>query len=445
MVVLRTLTIVLLCAALGAGCDARPEQPNVVLVLVDTLRADRTSLHGYSRATTPHLDERARSAVVFEAARSQASCTFPSVNSLLTSREPQHFYGQPVGSWAIPAGIPTLAEILERNGWSTFAVSASSVVRATPSSVNQTGGYGAGFATFDESCERRDATCVSVRALALARAARPPFFAYLHYMDPHHPYAAPPGGRHFAKADASLPRRIRAGDPGPILASIYAKREKRDWSREVAYLSDSYDDEIRSLDGALDVLLGQLARVGGGRETVVVLAADHGEDFMEHGDLMHCRTLHDTSLHVPLVMWLPGVAARRVATPVQNLDVVPTLLDYLRVDASRDGLEGRSLRPLIEGREDPAPVYAALEAQRAIVVGRDKLVHDLDTGRSRLFDVVSDPGERDDLAAREPERTDALARRLLERVARTEGADPHGAARLSKEVQERLRAVGYLE
>ena len=445
MLVVRTLGIVLLCSALATGCDAKREQPNVVLVLVDTLRADRTSLHGYARATTPRLDERARAAVVFDAARSQASCTFPSVNSLLTSRGPQHFYDQPVNSWAIPAGIPTLAEILARNGWSTFAVSASSVVRATPSDVNHTGGYGAGFATFDESCERRDATCVNVRALALARAARPPFFAYLHYMDPHHPYSPPPGGRHFAKADPTMPRRIRAGDPGPILASIYAKHEKRDWSREVAYLSDSYDDEIRTLDGSLELLFGQIARLGGGRDTVVVLASDHGEDFLEHGDLMHCRTLHDTSLHVPLVMWLPGVAARRIATPVQNLDVVPTLLDYLGLDAEHEGLEGRSLRPLIEGRDDPAPVYAALEAQRAIVDGRDKLVLDLDTGRSRLFDVVADPGERTDLAAQRPDRADALVRRLREYVARTEGADAHGAAKLSREVQDRLRAVGYLE
>lgn len=445
MIVQRALAIALLCGALVAGCDARREPPNVVLVVVDTLRADRTSLHGYARATTPHLDERARSAVVFDGARSQASCTFPSVNSLLTSREPRHFYDQPVGSWAIPDGMPTLAAILARNGWSTFAVSASSVVRATPSAVNHTGGYGAGFTTFDESCERRDATCVNARALALARTARPPFFAYLHYMDPHHPYAPPPGGRHFARADAALPRRIRAGDPGPILASIYAKREKRDWTREVAYLSDSYDDEVRSLDGALDVLLGQLAHLGDGRDTVVVLAADHGEDFLEHGDLMHCRTLYDTSLHVPLVMWIPGVAPRRIATPVQNLDVVPTLLDYLGVDAAGDGLEGRSLRPVIDGDASIRPVYAALEAQRAIVDGRDKLVHDLDTGRSRLFDVVADPGEDRDLAAQRPARADELTRRLLERVAQTEGRDVRGAARLSKQVQDRLKAVGYLE
>lgn len=429
-----------------ASCTTPAPQPNVVVLLVDTLRADRMSLYGYERATTPRLAARAATAVVFESARSQASCTFPSVNSLLTSRYPFHFYGQHGDTWAIPPSIPTLAQILARHGYATFAVSASSVVRATPSKVNRTGGYGAGFETFDESCERRDASCINARTLALARASRRPFFGYLHYMEPHHPYSPPPAWRnHFATPDVALPPPIRAGRPNPILTSLYTRKEKKDWSREVAYLSDSYDDEIRYVDHALDKLIERLAKVDPDRDTVVVLAADHGEDFLEHGDLMHCRTLHDTTLHVPLVMWLPGVSGRRIASSVQNVDIVPTLLDYLGIDAKGEAFEGRSLRGVIEGTAGPAPAWAAHYSQRSLVDGHSKLIYDLDTGTARLFDIAADPGEQNDLAAATPDHVRELERKLLERVGATEGADPQSAARLSKDVQERLRAVGYIE
>lgn len=449
MIVIRTLLLAGCLAAVAFACShERPpaERPNVVLILADTLRADRMSLHGYPRATTPHLAARATSAVVFDAARSQAACTFPSVNSLLTSRYPFHFYDQPLGSWSIPPAIPTLAEILSSNGYATFAVSASSVVRATPSKVNKVGGFAAGFATFDESCEERDAGCVGARAVALARDAHAPFFAYLHYMDPHHPYRPPPAWRHhFAKPIPTTDARLRRGDPGRILASMYERKQRRDWSREVAYLSDSYDDEIRYLDASLDELLADLRAIAGGRDTIVILASDHGEDFLEHGDLMHCRTVHETSIHVPLVMWLPGVHGTRVATPVQNLDIVPTLLDYLGIDATRYGLEGRTLRGAIEGAPSAAPAYAAQSALRAVVEGSDKLVYDLERGEARLFDLATDPGERHDLTDERSGDARALAERLLERVAATEGGDTRRAAHMSRQVQDRLRTLGYID
>ncbi len=448
-----TRSLLIACCLVATACAERSpsvaERPNVVLILADTTRADRMSLYGYPRMTTPKLAARATSAVVFEAARSQASCTFPSVNSILTSRQPFHFYDQPLGRWSIPDRMPTLAAILAANGYATFAVSASEVVRATPSKVNKVGGYGAGFATFDESCAGQSAACVGGRAVALARAATQPFFAYLHYMDPHHPYQAPPGWRHFAKPMATLDPRLRRGDPGRILAAIYKHRQPGDQFRaQIPPLSDAYDDEIRYLDAALDRTLDELRAIGGTRDTLVVFASDHGEDFLEHDDLMHCRSLHETSIHVPLVMWLPGVAGRRVAAPVQNLDIVPTLLDYLGIDATPFGLEGRSLRAAIDG--DPAaadvPTYAAQSALRAVVRGKDKLVYHLERDEARLFDLAADPGEQHDLAHERPAELRALEEHLLARVAATEGeGDTKRAAKTSREVQERLRALGYLD
>jgi len=428
-----------------SGCSRR-EPPNVVLVLADTLRADRMSLYGYERATTPHLEELAKSAVVFEGARSQASCTFPSVNSILTSRSPARFFDQPYGDWSIPDELPTLASILKTSGYATFAVSASQVVRATPSKVNTVGGYDAGFDVFDESCTDRPGACINDRTARLIEESRQPYFAYLHYMDPHHPYRAPvPYRHHFAKPLPAADRRLGAGDPGRILEWMYKRQQPRDWSREVAYLSDSYDDEIRYLDAQLARLLETVRASGDGRDTIVVLASDHGEDFLEHGDLMHCRTLYDTSIHVPLVLWLPGVAGRRIAGPVQNLGITPTILEYAGIDASPHGLEGTGLRRVIEGGDaGEEPVYAVQSSLRAVLLGERKLIYDLDSESARLFDLAADPTEHRDLAVENASAAHDLQQRLLERVAATEG-DAGRARQSSRRVQERLRQLGYLE
>jgi arylsulfatase A-like enzyme len=444
---------VLAAVALVSGCSSErvaDARPNVVLVLVDTTRADRLSLYGYPRKTTPHLERLAAAGVVFEVARSQAACTFPSVNSLLTSRMPHHFFAQPLGDWSIPSRISSIAEILRAHGYATYAVSASSVVRANPSRMNRTGGYGRGFDVFDESCERRPGRCVSQRARSLVRRSAEPYFLYLHFMDPHHPYAAPGSFRHHFAKPGMKARRIRNGDPKPLLESLYKHGEhgeRGEWARQLAYLSDSYDDEIRYFDTVLESLWRRLVRGDDGRGTIVVLASDHGEDFLEHEHLMHCRSLYETSIRVPLVMWLPGVGGRRIEAPVENLDVVPTLLDYLGIDATPYGLEGRSLRPEIEGRGDPGSTTVAVQSSfRAIVSGRHKLIYDLAADRGRLFDVVADPGEEADLSASRPEVAADLRRRTLERVSETESrGDPGRAFQVSEKVQQGLRARGYLD
>ncbi|MGH9361061.1 MAG: sulfatase-like hydrolase/transferase, partial [Thermoanaerobaculia bacterium] len=181
-------TALVLAACAGGG---EPRPLNVVLVLVDTLRADHLGVYGYRRPTSPALDAFAREAVVFTDARSQAGCTFPSVNSLLTSQLPERFLGQPEGRIGIPDGIPTLPEILRARGWATAAVSASAVVRRRPIRHNPHGGFGRGFDLFLEECAWKSAACVNERALAALDTLPRPFFLYLHYLEPHAPYRPP--------------------------------------------------------------------------------------------------------------------------------------------------------------------------------------------------------------------------------------------------------------
>jgi arylsulfatase A-like enzyme len=432
----------------------RPDPPrpkNVLFILVDTLRADHLGAYGYERPTSPGLDGFARSSVFFESARSQASCTFPSANSVLTSRYPQEFLGQPDGRMGIPEGMPSLAEILKEKGFATAAVTASPIVRETPTRFNPQGGFGRGFDRFVEECLWQGADCVNRKAreqlTALASGGRP-FFLYLHYIDPHGPYAPPPAyRRRFAAGDFER-AFVRNGDPNPIADHLYKGAPDPEVTpAELGHLVDLYDDEIGYFDSQLGGLLEELRRQGRLEDTMVVLTADHGEAFLEHGHVKHCRTLFDEEIRIPLAMSIPGVAARRVAAPAQNLDLVPTILDYLGFGTEGRKLEGTSLRARIEGPAAEAAAYqrAAMGTLRSVSDGRFKLVHDLATRRFQLYDLRADPGEtRDTLAA---DRRDFHRLRLIlsDWLAKTEGAALSESVRQAEEAERKLRSLGYLE
>jgi arylsulfatase len=442
-----------LCLACAAGCEPRgepapaaPVARNAILLLVDTLRADHLSLYGYERDTSPNLRRLAESAVVFERARSQAPCTFPSVNSLLTSRHPVSFLGQGRGRYGIPRETVSVAEMLRDRGFATFAASASSVVRATPSRHNRAGGFARGFDTFDESCLDQSAACIDARAGDFLASGAEPFFAYLHYMDPHGPYRPPPEHvRRFARTPHPN-ALVAAGDPLRI-EQVTAKRGTAFLTpAAVEHLTDLYDDEIAYWDGQLARLFAELERRGLLDRTIVVLAADHGEGFLEHGYLNHCRTLYDVETHTPLVMWIPGVAGRRIGSAVENLDVVPTLLDYLGV-APASGLAGESLRQLIEGTSPAAKRHAHSFhlSLRSVDDARYKRIVDVASRQARLFDLVADPRETTDLAAHPPEEAAPLNDAL---VAWIEANEPRGAewsVAESRKVEQGLRALGYIE
>lgn len=456
----RALLLFALPALAAVACadganGARPR--HVLFVLVDTLRADHLSAYGYRRPTSPTLEAFAGGALLFENARSQAACTFPSVNSILTSRWPAAFLGQPEKAMGIPEGIPSLAEVLRDRGFATAAVSASPIVRASPSRHNPGGGFDRGFERFDESCLWREAACVNAVAFGeldrLAAEDRP-FFLYLHYMDPHGPYAPPAGWqRRFAGPGPAAPEKefIRRGDPNPIAAHLYrGAPDPGATAADVAHLVDLYDEEIASFDAELGRLLGALDARGLAGETIVVLASDHGEEFLEHGHVKHCHTLFDTEIKTPLVLRIPGVpGGRRLPQRAQNLDIVPTLLDYLDIEVEGVQLDGRSLEPTIEDGLEVGDLQLALQGPlRSAADGRFKLVHDL--GRRgadglALYDLEADPGETRDVATAE-RRTFGRLRRLL--AAWLAAVEPRGegdAVRRAEEAERRLRSLGYLE
>ena len=454
---LRTILSVTAGCALLLGCSRAPvQQPsaggsvNVLIALVDTLRADHMGCYGYRRNTTPNIDRFAAGAVLFERARSQASCTFPSVNSLLTSRHPAVFLFQSDGFMGIPEGTVSLAEILRDRGYDTAAFSASPIVRARPSTENPDGGYGRGFAVFDESCLFRDAACVNERALRWLEKARRPFFLYLHYMDPHDPYRPPRGTPAAFAQDHDGPEFVRDGNPNPIADMVYGDGPDVVVSeRDIRHLLDLYDDEIRYFDGEFERLLLALDDLGLTGDTAIVVASDHGEEFMEHGDhIKHCRVLYDTSTRVPLIARIPGVdGGRRLTSAVQNLDVMPTILDYLGISEPDVKMSGESLRQLIEnGDRDPRLAFSNQGKWRSVDDGRHKLLLDAREVTRQLFDLHSDPLEHRDIFRPEHPAAHHLEPSLTRWLNLTEGGvGDSDALDAGRKTEERLRALGYLE
>ena len=433
---------------LSWGRQAPPPR-NVIFILVDTLRADRLGTYGYGRPTSPNVDAFAGESVKFQDARSQASCTFPSANSILTSRWPTAFLGQPNQELGIPEGIPSLAEILHTRGFRTVAVSASPVVRNTPSRFNPTAGYGRGFDVFNEDCVWKPATCVNEKAAPFLARGGKPLFLYLHYMDPHGPYRPPQGWRRkFAKGRAEKPW-VSLGDPNPIGNWLYKGKENPGFTpADLRYLQNLYDDEIAFFDERFAELLSSLRTSGLLDESILVFASDHGEEFLEHGHVKHCRTLFDSSIRVPLLMKIPGVGARSVPQPVQNLDIVPTVMDYLGLGTGGHAFEGRSLRGLLA--ENPKAAgelqYAYQGTFRSASDGRYKLIQDLASGSATLYDLAADPGETADVLRRERRTYFRLRDALAGWITRAEGKGKGDESlRQAREAEEKLRSLGYIE
>ncbi|HWM90638.1 MAG TPA: sulfatase [Thermoanaerobaculia bacterium] len=437
----------LLLLILALAACSKPEPPrNVIFILVDTLRADHLGTYGYARPTSPNVDAFAAQSLKFADARSQASCTFPSANSILTSRYPSAFLGQPQPSpLGIPESIPSIAEILQERGFRTAAVSASPVVRNTPGRFNPGAGFGRGFETFHEDCVWKNAACVNRAAFPLIRSEDPrPFFLYLHYMDPHGPYAPPKNHQRRWALGRPDKKFVRDGNPNPIGDMLYkGAPDPGTTPQDLQYLMDLYDEEIAFFDAQFARLLQEIRDAGRMEDTLLVFASDHGEEFLEHGHIKHCRTLFDSSIKTPLFLGIPGIEPRVLTQPVQNLDLVPTLLDYLGMDTKGLTFEGESLRPLIEATGDLDPhQYGMQGTLRSAADGRHKLIHDLGKGSYALYDLKADPNEGKDALRGERRSFHRLREALTRWLRKTEGA---GKAEESLEAERKLRALGYLE
>ncbi|MGH9366850.1 MAG: sulfatase family protein, partial [Thermoanaerobaculia bacterium] len=410
-----SIAATLLAAAALAACRRSPEPPpNVLLVLGDTVRQDAVGAYGAGAGRTPAIDALAASGVRFEQARAQSSWTLPSVASLFTSR-----WCHEVTDWAdLPQKLPeeatTIAELFRARGYATAGFSANVL-------VNTDNGFAQGFETYwapsaDASMWTDALTTADRAAEWLRREQRRPFFAYVHFVDPHSPYC-PPDRR---------PKDPDTPVPGDMSLSFYGKRPLPD-AAELSRWRQLYAEEVALVDRGLARVLSALEPEVRKR-TYVVFLSEHGEEFMEHGFLGHGWSLYDELLKVPLIVAGPGVSAGRVVLePVGLIDLLPTLAGRARLDTgtAAAGFRGIDLSRSLSGGRVPgdrtflAETYHYGPLRVAVQRGMSKAIF-FNKGqggsppvterlfgeervralqpREALYDLARDPREKEDLS-----------------------------------------------
>lgn len=393
-----------------------PSAPHILLITIDTLRADRLGSHDYAQARTPVLDRLAASGVRFADATAHAPLTHPSHAAIMTGRYPGAFGIRLNGMDPLPDEATTVAERLKDAGYRTGAIVASVV-------VDRSSGLAQGFDHYDDAITgpirqtmamadlQRRADDVTTRAVNWITQQRGPWFLWAHYYDPHLPYDAPAA---HAKAAPGRP----------------------------------YDAEIAYVDAEIGRLLASVDRAN----TIVVVTSDHGEALGEHGEPDHGYFLYDATLHVPLIVAGPGIPARVVAEQVRSIDIAPTIAQLARTEWPADRTGGEGLRTLIDGgtRTD-VPVSVAeswyprlhfgWSELRSARVGEWKFVA---APRPELYDLRVDPGESKNLATARGSVAGRLAADLQEVLASFSPATTEPAAQPDAETVRRLQALGYV-
>jgi choline-sulfatase len=406
----RALAAALL--ALAACAEEPALRPNLLLITIDTLRPDALGCYG-AEVPTPALDALAERGARFTNLSAASSWTLPSLATLMTGRHAAT-HGAVDDRHGLDEELPVLAERAAAAGYRTHGIGSHIF-------LGERYGLQRGFATYDDDLapryeERRLAHRQITSPDLVARAEAwleglegdAPWLLWVHAFDPHNEYR-----EHAGFTNGDEPR-------------------------------DLYDGEVRFTDHHLGRLFASLGARGLVDDTLVVVVADHGEEFGEHGGRLHRRTLFEEVVRVPLILAGPGVPRAEVTAPVGMVDLLPTLLDLLDL-APPDQLAGTSLRPLLAEGPAPAarPVVTELEGprpQRALRLGRWKLVGSVLEDFWFLYDLEEDPGEQVDLASQHPERVAAL-RHLLEEELSAKGAGR--SVELGAEDLEHLEALGY--
>ncbi len=493
--------LILLIGALGLWLWLRPAGPgpkHVLILSVESLRWDHLGFAGYPRPTSPHIDKLVARGTCFRRAYAQAPWTRPSVASTFTSTYPSTHnaaddegfgvspkergrgFLQNVENTSVMAQLSesftTLAEVFSSRGYRCFGWSCNP-------QISQYLGFGQGFkeyeSTVDSVVERllietyggkdRIPDQVKVKNLEKARSVadewfeervtqmfrqkdRAPTMVFVHFMTTHLPYLpAKKAEKMFATLSDGV--AITGVNAGPIQAG-----EIRLTDADIAYNINLYDATIRETDARVGRILRALEESGLADETLVVLAADHGEEFHDHGKVGHGHTLYEELIRVPLVLAGPGIpAGKSVAVPVQNIDLLPTIAGLLW-EEELPGAQGRDLRRLMRGRSAPESRGLVFSekgrrpgAHCAVIDGTWKLIVDVASEEVALYDLVNDPGEKTNLAEA-PEhqgRVGRLATAVSEYIAAnlSESAkyDRAPPVNVSDDLIRQMRALGYLK
>ncbi len=423
----RVKRLLLLPLLFSTICACAPPPPNVVLITLDTTRADRLGCYGYAEDTTPVIDELARESALFSQAFSTNPITLPAHTSILTGTYPLYHGVRDNSTFVVPEDAVTLAEVLSERGWNTAAF-LSSFVLDSRFNLDQ------GFSFYDDDVEaswsydelasrqknafgfaERKASQVVAEALEwLDHSQSRPFFTWLHFFDPHQPLNPPEPHR--------------------------------------SQMASGYDAEIAFVDEQVGRFLADLKRNDQYDNTLIVIVGDHGEGLLDHEEPTHSLLIFDSTMQVPLIIHRPGQQDGRVVDNVTSIiDVMPTILEILAIDPPSE-VQGISLVPLMNGVLEPVdrPIYmesligrlhCGWGELRGLRTAQEKLIFG---PVPRFYRVDKDAGEVYDLAANEPESVQRLTATLEQMIHDHAITDAGTLALPDNEARQKLQALGYI-
>ena len=467
----------LACGAVNEPPASKPSLPNVLLVVIDTLRADHLPTYGYRRATAPRLDALAQSAIVFDEGLSVIGLTLPAHVSIMTGIHPWTHHVATNGR-AYDGRYATLAQRLSEAGYATGAF-----VSGLPLARKQ--GLDLGFDLYRDTRSeqgelgpRVSAEQTTGRALAwLREVGDRPFFLFVHYYDVHTHYGFPADARQPFEVDAEIANVMAAaGVAGLRVPDLIPDLRLNGRPVELPAAINAYDNAIRRVDDQLGELFAAVDRLAPGRDSLLIVTSDHGEGLGEHGYYQHHKNLYDEQLHIPLIIrpprspcadcpdaWQPG----RVSGIASQLDIAPTVLDFAGLPPTLPR-HGRSLRPRMQAPEAPdsrapnwllacrlgfakktgAVHWPKFSASSPLCVARGddafKYLRHGD-GREELYDLQDDPGELRDLSRSRPSVVSRLRGVMESLKDRFSDGVPVRPKEVDPELREQLEALGYVQ
>jgi arylsulfatase A-like enzyme len=442
---MRPFSPILLALILFAGCG-QPARPNVVVIVIDTLRADRVGPNAPA-GLTPYLGKFAEGAVSFDQCHAHAPWTLPSCAAILSGVHPaEHGAGGNLeaGLRGLGQDVGTLVLPFARAGYDTHAIVNVAFLDKTFGVTRDFGGLDA--VHFKTNIEVRRAAPTTQAALNwLDRERDEPFLLFVHYFDPHAVYDPPqPFRRRFAEPRDQKNQSFVFGTRKHMMA---LRAGKLDLNPEVIGRAEAlYNGEVAYTDAEVGRLLDGLSERGLDKNSIVVITGDHGEEFLDHGGFEHGHTLYDELTHVPLMIRVPGEGAQRISDTVRHVDLAPTLCELADL-APLSSFVGRSLVGLMGGTDSqPRPVLAQgnmwgpdLTSYRT---GGWKLIRAGD-GKEELYNLLSDPYEQRDLAGNDRGNRARLAEQLdlaLRGMAALGGSNQ---VEVTPQLQSWLEALGY--
>jgi arylsulfatase A-like enzyme len=438
------------------GCSTQntsQDNFNIVLITIDTLRADHLSCYGYERETSPHIDKVAARGILFKNTIAPSSWTAPSMVSLFTSTYPINHgvihglafqkargFSQEVFS----ENLTTLPAALKKHGYTTFGVSSNHTLTAEF-------GFARGFDYFNYvNWQSADLVNEIVYAWEdeINKAER--FFLWVHYVDPHYPYhPQSPWIEHYSSLNATDIAQLSRIPQG---AMVSAREKDQDILSHILAL---YDSEVNYVDSYVGELIERFEL---DTNTLLIITSDHGEQFLEHGRIGHAINIHREELHVPLIIQFPDVSNKEsIERQASLIDIMPTILHELNTDhpeqiIGKPLMENEGIRSSIKGmvpsRKAPVYTFAELDSTstlKAIISPQWKYVYNYKNKYGRLYNLISDPAEQNNLVEKNSKQGKNLKDQLFHWVSQAKHYPPKSHFfQLSQEEKEKLATLGYL-